>query len=216
FDCVAGEVAGASDDDVVIKEFPMVTGQTYYIVVSSWLTQSIGYTLEIKGFDCATFPAPIGDAVQDFAAPATLADLDVEGTMSTSVLNWYSDAAGTISIPDTTPLVDATTYWVSQTVLGCESPLVEILVNELACSDLEIVSTTDDVVCQSGSMTLTAQPGGVGNEIFWYDAASAGNLVGVGPVLETPILFATRSYWAEEVYIEGSTPLSGQAKPAPT
>src|SRR5690606_5678686 len=175
FDCVAGEVAGASDDDLVIKEFPMVTGQTYYIVVSSWLTQSIGYTLEIKGFDCATFPAPDGDAVQDFAAPATLADLDVEGTMSTSVLNWYSDAAGTISIPDTTPLVDATTYYVSQTFGTCEGPLLAILVEEIDCSDLEILSTTDAFVVCSGSMTLQAIAGGSGSEIYWYDVATGGD-----------------------------------------
>src|SRR5690606_20607772 len=112
--CVAGVVAGPSDDDISIEEFSVQNGQTYYIVVSSWLSSSIDYTLEINGFVCATFPAPIGDAVQDYAAPATLADLEVEGTMNGSVLTWYSDAAGTIVIPDSTPLVDGTIYYVSQ------------------------------------------------------------------------------------------------------
>src|SRR5690606_5727367 len=96
--CVAGVVAGPSDDDISIEEFTVLDGETYYIVVSSWLSSSVGYTLEINGFVCATFPAPIGDAVQDLAGLAFVSDLEVEGTMSASVLTWYEDAAGLIEI----------------------------------------------------------------------------------------------------------------------
>ncbi|PKA84602.1 putative secreted protein (Por secretion system target) [Ulvibacter sp. MAR_2010_11] len=67
---------------------------------------------------------PVGDSVQQFSSGETLADLDVTGEN----LMWYSDAGGTISIPDTTPLVDGTTYYVSQTVGGCESDLLAITV----------------------------------------------------------------------------------------
>jgi len=66
--------------------------------------------------------APAGDNVQTFNAGETLADLDVTGEN----LIWYSDAGGTIVIPDTTPLVNNTTYYVSQTIAGCESDLLAI------------------------------------------------------------------------------------------
>jgi hypothetical protein len=70
---------------------------------------------------------PVGDSTQDFVAGETLADLDVTGQN----LIWYSDAGGTNVIPDTTPLVDGTTYYVSQTINGCESELLAITVTEI-------------------------------------------------------------------------------------
>ena len=193
--CVAGVVAGPSDNDIAIEEFPFVTGQTYYIVVSSWLTPTIDYTLEIKGFDCATFPAPIGDANQDFVAPAFVSDLEVEGTMSASVLNWYSDAAGTISItdPTTTPLVNGATYYVSQTYGTCESPLLAITVTEIDCSDLDITNTVDGNVMCLGSMTLSATASGTGSEIYWYESSTSLNPIAYGPTFTTPPLSSTRT-----------------------
>lgn len=68
--------------------------------------------------------APVGDATQLFEPGETLADLDVTG----SNLIWYSDAGATITIPDSTPLVDGTTYYVSQTVTGCEGDVLAITV----------------------------------------------------------------------------------------
>ena len=70
---------------------------------------------------------PAGDGAQNFVAGETLADLDVTGQN----LIWYSDAGGTMVIPDTTLLVDGTTYYVSQTVNGCESELLAITVTEV-------------------------------------------------------------------------------------
>lgn len=70
---------------------------------------------------------PIGDNAQNFTPGQTLADLDVTGQN----LTWYSDAGGTNVIPDSTPLVDGTTYYVSQTVGGCESELLAITVTEI-------------------------------------------------------------------------------------
>ncbi|MCW9037577.1 T9SS type A sorting domain-containing protein [Altibacter sp.] len=75
--------------------------------------------------------APSGDSTQTFFAGETLADLDVTGQN----LTWYSDAAGMTMIPDTTPLVDGTTYYVSQTVDGCEGDLLAITVELLLGMD---------------------------------------------------------------------------------
>ncbi|MAP54070.1 T9SS type A sorting domain-containing protein [Altibacter sp.] len=71
--------------------------------------------------------APTGASTQTFSAGETLADLDVTGEN----LTWYADAAGMTMIPDTTPLVDGTTYYVSQTVDGCEGDLLAITVELL-------------------------------------------------------------------------------------
>src|SRR5690554_2693492 len=209
--CLAGAVN--SGGVYLIPDFYATGGQDYFIVVTSE-TGSTGYTLNIYGFDCATdLDAPTGDATQYFVGTKDLTDLAVDEYEHSTGLTWYSDAAGTLGIPDTTPLIHNTTYYVAQTVLGCESDLLAITALEFACSDLEIISTTGAVVCNSGSMTLTAQGGGIGNEIYWYDAQSNGNLVGVGSTYETPVLTSTRSYWAEEIYLEGGIGAAGSVGP---
>src|SRR5690606_9668097 len=57
----------------------------------------------------------------------TLADLEVEAE---GELTWYADEALTIELPETTPLVDDTTYWVTQTINGCESEATDITVDD--------------------------------------------------------------------------------------
>ena len=68
---------------------------------------------------------PTGTTPQAFTSGETVADIEVTGTN----LTWYSDSAGTTSIPTTTPLVDGATYYVSQQENGCSSALLGITVS---------------------------------------------------------------------------------------
>jgi hypothetical protein len=70
-------------------------------------------------------PMPTGNALQDFTAGETLADLDFMG----SNLTWYT--VNGIEIADTTELTDGATYYVTQTVDGCESETFEVTANEV-------------------------------------------------------------------------------------
>lgn len=67
---------------------------------------------------------PTGEATQYFALGETLENLEVSGTN----LTWYANQNGTV-IPATTPLVNGTTYYVSQSNGQCESQLLAITVN---------------------------------------------------------------------------------------
>ena len=61
---------------------------------------------------------PVGATEQFFTAGQTLADLEVAGTN----LTWYDQPLGGNMLSATTPLVDGTTYYVSQTnASGCEN-----------------------------------------------------------------------------------------------
>src|SRR5690606_37484544 len=118
-------------------------------------------------------------------------------------LTWYSDAAGTILIPDTTLLVDGDTYYVKQTLNGCDSDLLAITVSKIDCSALEILSTIDgNIVCRGWAQLDAVGNGGLGTDIYWYDAPTGGNLLGTGPTYTTHELTATKSYWATEVFLE--------------
>ena len=199
--CVAGAVAGPSDDDFGISAFPVTAGQDYYIVVSSWLSPSIGYTLDIVPFTCASLETPTGETPQQYIAGSDLSDLVVNETRSGATLNWYSDAALNNSIPDTTVLVDGASYYLTQTFEGCESSAIEIVVNEIDCSTIGIVSAADETISCRGSATLEAVASGNETEVRWYDAATGGNMVETGTSYDTPEVTQTTSYWVNEVII---------------
>ena len=69
---------------------------------------------------------PTADTNQAFNSGDTLADLIVTGTN----LQWYANSSETNPIPSSTPLVSETTYYVSQTIDGCESKKLAITVTE--------------------------------------------------------------------------------------
>lgn len=87
--------------------------------------------------------APTGPATQTFIAGATLSDLVVTGQN----LSWYiKDANGDLnSISVNTALVDATTYYVTQTLNGCESIPLEITVSQdcPAPSNVQVTAASD-------------------------------------------------------------------------
>lgn len=82
-----------------------------------------------------TSPIPTGDINQVFINGDTLADLIVTGTN----LQWYANSSDTNPIPSSNALVNETTYYVSQTVNGCESEKLAITVMEtLGVDDEEL------------------------------------------------------------------------------
>ncbi len=68
-------------------------------------------------------PIPEGETVQGFDPGDTLADFDVTGEN----LTWYEDEDGNVELPDTTPIVEGVTYYVSQTIGDCESEFLNVL-----------------------------------------------------------------------------------------
>ncbi len=79
--------------------------------------------------------APTASANQSFNSGGTLANLSVSGTN----LQWYSNSTGGTPLPLSTVLVDGATYYVSQTVNGCESSRIAIIVTQnLNNEDFEV------------------------------------------------------------------------------
>jgi hypothetical protein len=67
-------------------------------------------------------PAPTGNTTQNFTSGQTIANLIVSG----SNIRWYSTLVPSLStlLTLTTPLVNGTTYYATQTIAGAESPRV--------------------------------------------------------------------------------------------
>ncbi|MFY7743285.1 MAG: gliding motility-associated C-terminal domain-containing protein [Flavobacterium sp.] len=100
--------------------------------------------------------APTGDTVQlicnDATVIFTLADLIVNGVN----LQWYADQATTIPLATSTPIVNNTTYYVTQTVNGCESNsalAVLALLNDQIVPEVTVVQPT--CATPTGSIEIT-------------------------------------------------------------
>lgn len=63
-------------------------------------------------------------------------------------------------------------------------------------------STTPAPICGSGSVTLTAQSDG--STVYWYDAATGGNLLATGSSYTTPVISQPTTYYAS-AYDAGCT-----------
>lgn len=100
---------------------PLANGQTYYASQTINGCESTKIAIQVT---VNNTPKPTANATQDFCASAnpTLANLVVTGTS----LIFYN-AAG-IVLPITTSLVHGQTYFVTQTLNGCESEKQSILV----------------------------------------------------------------------------------------
>ena len=96
----------------------------------------------------------------------TIADLTATG----NTLQWYSQATGGTPLPPSTPVVDNTTYYVSQTVGGCESGRTPVLVT---INNPAPPNASNQNFCSNETITLadlTVQ----GASVQWYSQSSGG------------------------------------------
>jgi serine protease inhibitor len=98
-----------------------------------------------------TTPTPTGTASQTFCAtPApTVADLTATGTG----VQWYAAATGGTALATTTALVNATTYYATQTLNACES--TTRLAVTVTLNDPQITASAT-TICSGTPVTLSA------------------------------------------------------------
>jgi hypothetical protein len=102
--------------------------------------------------------APTGTATQDACATGTLADFVVTGAMG-ATYTWYDAATAGNVLPTSTVAVNNTTYYVSQTVSGCEGPRFAVLAQGTCLSndDYAIAELNYYPNPVSSQMTITAK-----------------------------------------------------------
>jgi gliding motility-associated-like protein len=117
--------------------------------------------------------APSGSGNQTFCSidNPTVSDLSATGTN----IQWYDAASGGSLLPGGTSLTDATHYYATQTVGGCESASrLDVLVN--LNNPPAPVGSNPQPFCPSLNATVSdLSPSGAG--ISWYDASSGGTLL---------------------------------------
>jgi hypothetical protein len=144
----------------------------------------------------ATPAAPTATSPIAYCQGATATALTATGTN----LLWYgTNATGgtgsaTATVPSTTA-AGSTTYYVSQSANGCESPRTAIVVNVTALPAAPTVSTPV-VYCQNTTATaLTA----TGTNLKWYTVALGGTSSTTAPIPSTTTLGTINYYVSQTV-----------------
>ncbi|NCD72142.1 gliding motility-associated C-terminal domain-containing protein [Mucilaginibacter agri] len=165
----------------------------------------------------------IYDATQEVAAPVISAASPAicagsQGTITATASNnatikWYTAATGGNLVATgptfTTPVLTATTTYYAEatrTADGCVQAVrtpTTVTVNPVPVAP--VVATNNVTICAGSTATFNAQAV-TGVTVNWYDAPTAGNLVGTGNSFTSPALTTTTSYYAEAVSTTGSCP----------
>ncbi|MGQ2982672.1 Ig-like domain-containing protein [Flavobacterium sp.] len=154
----------------------VLTATTYYVsqTVSGCESARTAVAVTIN-----TVAAPTASA-QSFCPGATVANLTASGSAGAE-LNWYAGATGGSELQGTATLT-AATYYVSQTVSGCESARTPVAVT---ITILAAPTAADQVFCVSGTVAGLTASGVPTAQINWYNVANGGTaLAGSTPLTE--------------------------------
>ncbi|WP_194768715.1 T9SS type B sorting domain-containing protein [Tamlana sp. I1] len=127
--------------------------------------------------------------------------LEATASQSADVLWFDAQTGGTpldSGLTFTTPILNtSTTYYALASINGClEGPRTPVVATVKPLP--EILSVTDDLVCESGSGTLSATTSQ--GDINWYDVPSGGVSLYTGWAFTTPVLNTTTTYYVESVF----------------
>src|SRR5690554_4336119 len=137
---------------------------------------------------CTTPSAPTA-ANQSFCASenATISDLAVSGETG-ATFTWYNVSTGGTALPSGTALTNGT-YYVSQTVDGCESPRTAVTVTINPGPSAPSTNATQ-VFCNSATVgDLIA----TGSDLQWYDVATGGSPLSSGTALTNGTYYVSQT-----------------------
>jgi gliding motility-associated-like protein len=127
-------------------------------------------------------------------------------------LNWFDDAAltnnissGTNAVPSN--IIGVSTYYVTETVNGCQSlpSTVDVTVYDLPTAP---ILSSDATYCKGDSLQKVFATGTSGGTFNWYDDASLTNLIGSTDSILPNNVLGVSTYYATETSPQGCVSLA--------
>jgi gliding motility-associated-like protein len=134
-------------------------------------------------------PLPTATSPQPFCIQqnATLNDIAITGQN----IKWYDQLTTGTFLLNTTPLQDGTTYYASQTINGCESERISVVIN--IQNTQAPTGNIKQSFCTGQNPTLNTIAV-VGTAIKWYDSVTLGNLLADNtPLVDGKTYYATQT-----------------------
>ncbi|MFV0607291.1 MAG: MBG domain-containing protein, partial [Niabella sp.] len=154
-------------------------------------TIDIGAYENILGTTSKTKPTVVSSQV--FCGAVTLNDLQVTGEN----IKWYGQASGGSPLANTTALTSGSTYYVSQTVNGCESDRASVAVTLSTTEAPTVQSPQNFTVGQTNANIVVS-----GNNLKWYTQETGGTATTTAPALNLSSV-NTATYWVSQTNANG-------------
>lgn len=173
----------ADDNEILNHDTPMVTG-TYFVSQRNLVCESDKVQIEIA---VNPFPASPVSERQLFCQETRISDLAVE-LLPNGVANWYDSENSVIRLTSNT-IVRTGTYYVSQTVNGCDSQRVAVVIE--AYDRVPMVNAQNQSYCSAGNVVGDLVVSNVieGATVSWYRVATGGTPINPAEVLATGIYY---------------------------
>jgi len=204
--CNSGTVTLSASSSLTIKWYDQISGGTLLATGNSYTTGVLvsSQTYYVQAGDvCLSSRVPVQAIITSPPAVPVLSDGERCGSGSVSLsgtspeqINWYDAMTGgsTLGSGSTfnTPIISVTTTIYADAGLGCNSARVPVIASIIPLPATP--SSSNDTLCGSGSMTLTAT---ATDSIFWFDVPGGGTLLATGTNFTTPNLSVTTTYYVE-------------------
>ena len=179
----------------------LLTDATHYYATQFDGTCESATRLDVLVNVTPTPIAPVGSTEQSFCSSTnpTVANLV---TTSGVAVQWYDAAVAGVLIPGGTALNDATHYYATQTVAGCESLLSLDVLVAVATSPIMPTGDTGQTFCSGSNSTVADLITTSGINIKWYNTLIGGGLL---PSI-TPLVDGAHYYSTQTVGVCESTP----------
>jgi hypothetical protein len=180
------------------------TGSTVTPLVSTSQVGQTTYFVSQSLNGCEGPRAALTVAINAIPGPPSLATNGLaycQNAMASSLtatgqgLNWYHESTGGQSLGDK-PVPDTKeagnfTYYVSQTINGCEGPRSSLTVKVSAAPNAPTVTSSASYCQKTAPVTLSA----IGNSLRWYDSNGVSSTTAPTPSTDTP---GTISYFVTQ------------------
>lgn len=192
------------------------TAGTYTFLVtqagSGCLADTIPVTVVVTAPPAAPVPAStlvtICQGSLNGFDPNDVVTLSASGVAG-SIITWYNDSIGTRALQvgstfvrPTNVLAGTYTFFVGQSLNGCQSPKVRVTLRVLQRPVAPDVTPNSVEVCFNGEATFEAI--GSGGTIYWLpDPSVAAPVLGIGEQFITPLLTQNTTFYAIEVSPQG-------------
>lgn len=180
---VDGSPFTTTDADFTVTGLDPLTTYYYHIqaVTDVCTTDSEGSFTTI----CLAPDAPEAVA-QSVCTGTTVAGLEAEGAEN-AVINWYASEDGDALADET--VVEAGTYYVSQTIEGCESEMLEVTITLTVTAVPQVDAQT---VCDGTTIAGFDAVPAEGGMLNWY-ASEGGEVLAEGTVAETGTYYVSQT-----------------------
>jgi gliding motility-associated-like protein len=170
-----------SNNNILPNNTILINNETYYVSqkINNCESNKTSFTAIVNSNVSPTLTSPQQFCIQQ---NATLNNITISGQN----IKWYDASTGGNLLPNTTLLQNGITYYASQTINGCESTRVPVLVN--IQNTPAPTGNQNQSFCSTENATLN-NVAVTGTDIIWYNSLSGNTVLPTSTLLQNGVTY---------------------------